>query len=79
MTDQEIFNTLKDILLTIKPKCDESKITPEARLSQDLALDSLSMLMLSLAIENEYKITFDFDSAPKTVQEVIDHVKTKTC
>lgn len=78
MTQEEIIDRLKANLQIIRPKMDSNVINAQSRLSEDLALDSLSMLMLSLAIENDFNISFDFIQAPKTVQDVIDFILAKT-
>ncbi|MCQ2335138.1 MAG: acyl carrier protein [Paludibacteraceae bacterium] len=78
MTQEEIIDRLKANLQIIRPKMDPNVINAQSRLSEDLALDSLSMLMLSLAIENDFNISFDFIQAPKTVQDVIDFILAKT-
>ena len=54
MTQEEIYAKLQDILKTVKPKMDPSRITMDASLTTDLGIDSLSMLLLSLAIEHEF-------------------------
>lgn len=74
MEREQIFNELKEILKLIKPSADFSTINDDSQLVRDVGLDSLTILLLSLAIEN--KFGFKFEGNPKftTVGEVIDYV-----
>ena len=76
MERETIFNELKGILTLIKPSMDLSSITEDSQLVRDVGLDSLTILLLSLAVEN--KFGFKFEGTPKfeTVGEVIDYVST---
>jgi acyl carrier protein len=69
-----IFDGLKEILTQIKPSMDLSSINEDSQLVRDVGLDSLTILLLSLAVEN--KFGFKFEGTPKfeTVGEVIDYV-----
>ena len=49
MTQEEILSGLKDIFKQVKPQLDTTNITREASLINDLGIDSLSLLLLSLA------------------------------
>ena len=78
MQREDILSELKEILKLIKPSMDLSKVTEESQLVRDVGLDSLTILLLSLAIEN--KFGFKFDGNPKftTVGEVIDYIESNT-
>ena len=78
MTRTDIFNSLKDILWQIRPSIDQSQVSEDSQLVRDLGLDSLTVMLLSLAIENKYG--FRFEGAPqfKSVGAVIDHIE-KVC
>ena len=78
MTRTDILNSLKDILWQIRPSIDQSQVSEDSQLVRDLGLDSLTVMLLSLAIENKYG--FRFEGAPqfKSVGEVIDHIE-KVC
>ena len=52
MTPEAIYAKLEEILKTVKPKMDPARISMDASLTTDLGIDSLSMLLLSLAIEH---------------------------
>ena len=78
MEKEKIFDELKGILKQIKPSADFNKINEDSQLVRDAGLDSLTILLLSLAIEN--KFGFKFDGNPKftTVGEVIDYISANT-
>ena len=74
MTREEIFEGLKEVLATVKPKMDLSQITPDSNLVNDLQIDSLSMLLMSLAIETKFGFQFNPKEMFKTVGQVIDYI-----
>lgn len=78
MERDKIFEELKDILKIIKPSADFTSINEDSQLVRDVGLDSLTILLLSLAIEN--KFGFKFDGNPKfaTVGEVIDYINANS-
>ena len=69
---------MKEILKLIKPSADFTNINEDSQLVRDVGLDSLTIMLLSLAIEN--KFGFKFDGNPKftTVGEVIDFISANT-
>lgn len=79
MTKETVFDGLKEILSGVKPKLDQSSINFQSRLVGDLGIDSLSMLLLSLAAENKFGIQFD-PAAPAfdTVGDVCDYIVKAT-
>jgi len=54
-----------------------SKVTPEASFTEELGADSLDVVELVMAFEEEFKIEIDDDSAGKikTVQDAIDYIE----
>ncbi|MBQ8603359.1 MAG: acyl carrier protein [Oscillospiraceae bacterium] len=58
---------------------EEELITPQARLSEDLGIDSLSAVELSLELETEFDIRIEDEeiSALVTVQDILDLVNSK--
>ena len=69
---------MKEIMKQIKPAADFSNINEDSQLVRDVGLDSLTILLLSLAIET--KFGFKFDGNPKfiTVGEVLDFISANT-
>lgn len=53
-------------------------ITPETHLFQDLKLNSIAMLYMALAIEEEFGVTFSNQDFPKlaTVADVIAYLES---
>ena len=75
MTEEYIFSKLKGIFAQVKPKMDPERISMDASLTTDLGVDSLSMLLLSLAIEHEFDILFQTQVPFNTVREVVDYIQ----
>jgi acyl carrier protein len=48
----KIFGQIKEAICKVQPGIDEKKIKPEAKLKDDLEIDSLSMVELALAMED---------------------------
>lgn len=78
MQRETVFEEVKEILKQIKPSSDLSAINDDSQLVRDVGLDSLTILLLSLAIEN--KFGFKFEGNPKfvTVGEVLDYIGANT-
>ena len=75
MTREEVFDGLKDILTVLRPHTDLTKVGFDSELVRDLGIDSLTMLLLSLAVEERFKMRFpDGAPAPVTVAEVCDAI-----
>ena len=75
MQKETIFEGLKDILTQIKPSLDFSGINEDSQLVRDLGLDSLTILLLSLAIETQYNFKFEGNPNFTTVGEVISYIE----
>lgn len=75
MTKQEVFDGLKEVLSVIRPKADLSAVNYDTELIKGLGIDSLTMMLLSLAAEDKFKVRFPVGQAPfKTVGEVCDNI-----
>ena len=75
MTRQEIFDGLKEVISVIRPKTDLANVNFETPLVAGLGIDSLSMMLLSLAVEEKFSMRFPEGApAPTTVGEVCDAV-----
>lgn len=74
MDRKEILGNLKEILQLIKPSLDLSTVSEESRLITDVGLDSLTILLLSLAIEKKFNIRFQGALNFNTVGEVINYI-----
>lgn len=76
MTQEEIFTKLKDTLVSVF-ELEESQITPEALLGDDLDLDSIDAIDLVVKMkeytpEGKPAIDASIFKEVKTVQDVVD-------
>lgn len=63
----DIFEKIKQAIIKVQPGIDETKIVPEARLTEDLEIDSLTKVELALAMED----AFGFYLPDEELQNVI--------
>lgn len=75
MTRNYIFSELKTIIAQIKPSLDINTISEDTRLVEDLGLDSLTTLLLSFAIEKQFKFKFQGVQRFVNVRETIDYIE----
>ena len=78
MDRQNILKDLKEILQLIKPSLDLSSVNENTQLISDIGLDSLTIMLLSLAIENKFKIKFEGALKFNTVGDVMDYISQAT-
>ena len=79
MTRESVFEGLKEIISGVKPKTDLMNVDFDSKLVSDLGIDSLSMLLLSLAAEHKFNMQFDNAAAPfETVGQVCDYIVAAT-
>lgn len=74
MTKEEALTALKEILTVIRPAADLDAVTFETQLTRDLGLDSLSMMLMALAIEDKLSVTFENNVPFVTVNDVCKYV-----
>ena len=74
MDRKDILEDFKEILQLIKPSLDLSTVNEDTQLISDIGLDSLTIMLLSLAIENKFKIKFEGALKFNTVGDVIDYI-----
>ena len=75
MSRETVFEGLKEIIANVKPKLDLSTVGYDSKLVSELGIDSLSMLLLSLAAENKFHLEFASSANPfETVGEVCDYI-----
>ena len=70
-----MFEKVKEVMINTL-SCDEEKILPEAKLNEDLNIDSLDAVELTMALEEEFGIKIPDTELEglKTVQNVVDCV-----
>ena len=73
------FERVRPILVKMLSVCEE-KITPNASLTNDLGADSLALVEISLAVEEQFGIRLDDEEtfALDTVQQIVDCIEAKT-
>lgn len=72
MTKEEIFERMKEILSVVRPSANIDDVNFDTLLVKDLALDSLSMLLMGLALEKEFDVRFDSNFNFNTIGDVCD-------
>lgn len=72
------FEKVKEIILDTV-NCDEDKITLEASLKDDLGIDSLDAMELSMALEDAYGLTIEEDALAGfvTVKNIVEYIDSK--
>lgn len=70
-----VFEKLVDVFKRVMPQMDASKITLESKLSTDLGVDSLNLMLLAITVEDEFKIRFESEASFETVQDIVDYVE----
>lgn len=81
MDRKEILGYLKEMLQLIKPSLDLSMVNEDTQLVSDLGLDSLTILLLGLAIENKFGSRVNIMRGAlefNTVGDVIDYISQAT-
>jgi len=76
LKDKELVAKIKQIILG-QLSIDADKVVPEASFTEDLGADSLDVVELVMAFEQEFGIEISDDNAGKikTVKDVIDHIE----
>lgn len=70
-----VFDKLKNIFEMVMPQVDVSDIKMETVLASDLGVDSLSMLLLAVSVEEEFGIKFEPATKIDTVGDICDYVE----
>ncbi len=71
-----IIDVVKNILVN-QMDVDESKITMETRLNEDLKFDSIDKAELITSLEDEFDVMVDYEQVlhVNTIQEIVDEIK----
>jgi acyl carrier protein len=78
MTQDEIFQKVKTIVAD-QLSVDAGDVKPEANFANDLSADSLDVVELVMALEEEFEIEIPDEAAEeiKTVQDAVDFIGGK--
>jgi len=76
MSQETIFDKVKEIVVDQLSVEDVEKVIPEANFANDLNADSLDTVELVMALEEEFDIEIPDEAAEKitTVQEAVDYI-----
>ena len=75
MTQVQVLDGLKEVLTVLRPHTDLTQVNNDTELVRDLGIDSLTMMLLSLAVEEKFKMRFpDGGPMPVTVGDVCENV-----
>ncbi|MBR2226562.1 MAG: acyl carrier protein [Bacteroidales bacterium] len=75
MTQEQVLDGLKEVLTVLRPNTDLSNVNSSTELVRELGIDSLTMMLLSLAVEEKFKMRFpDGGPMPVTVGDVCENV-----
>lgn len=76
MTEQEVFEKLKEIIMEQLGVDDESTITMEATFVDDLSADSLDIVELIMSLEEKFELEIPDEDAEKivTVGDVVKYI-----
>lgn len=72
-----MLDQLKNILKKVLPDLDMSTVTEQTRLVEDLAFDSLAMLMMSMEIEDAFGFKFTEFVKFETVADVCGYLESR--
>ena len=70
-----MYERLLKLIKQNMPDVDASKASPSSRLMEDLGMDSIGLMMLSMAMEDEFGVRFDEPEPFETVQDVLDYLE----
>ena len=74
MTEEIILQDLKEIFATVNPKQDLEQVTMESRLLEDLGLDSLTLMLMSLTVETRFGIRIEPGVSFVRVADVVNYI-----
>lgn len=72
-----VFDKLLEIFSNVIPEVD-SEITKDSTLFEDLGLNSLTMMLLAVSVEDEFGIKFEDAGELNTVEDVCNYITDKT-
>jgi acyl carrier protein len=74
---KEIMQELIVILNKVLPAVNTDNATIKSDLRTDLAIDSFSMILLAISIEDHFHIKLEKDFKPKSVEDVCVYIQGK--
>lgn len=79
MTDTDIYERVKGVIAE-QLGVDEADVKPEASFVDDLGADSLDVVELVMALEEEFNVEIPDEDAEQigTVEEAVDYIENKS-
>lgn len=71
-----VYDKVIEILKEVKPNTDFDKVSADSDIFTDLRIDSFTIILLAICIEDEFKIRFEGELAFRTLNELCDHIET---
>ncbi len=75
--DRNMLEKLKQILTKVNPEIDMASVTEDTRLTDDLGLDSLAIMLFAMEIEAAFGFRFTEPVKFVTVGDVCDYIEKK--
>ena len=78
MNQVEILEALEELAREVVELDEQTSLSPELRLVEDLALDSLKQLTLAVEAENRFRVRLDLDeeASIETVGDLVRAIET---
>ena len=70
-----MLDELKEMIKKVMPEVETSKVTLDTKLVDDLAFDSLAIMMLSIELENKFNFRFEEQVNFVTVGDVVKYLE----
>jgi acyl carrier protein len=79
MNEADIFEKVKKVVVEQLSVDDDTKVLPTASFIDDLGADSLDLVELVMAFEEEFDIEIPDEAAEKilVIQDAVDYIKAK--
>lgn len=72
-----VYDKLLEIFENVIPEVDTAEISEESTLFEDLGLNSLTMMLLAVSVEDEFNIKFEDVEELETVGDVCRYIREK--
>jgi acyl carrier protein len=75
----DVYEEIKKTITKVQPGLDENKIAPDASLKEDLEIDSLGKVEMTLALEDAFNLYLQDEELEdvKTVNDVVSLIESK--
>ena len=70
-----MYERLLKLIKKDMPDVDVEKASPSSKLMEDLGMDSIGLMMLSMSMEEEFGVRFDEPEPFETVQDVLNYLE----